>query len=153
MIQEVSARNIYLYSMHHFTSSNCILMQLRGIVFIQLQGNDIFVNFQGNIFVQRTCIYSQKIYSFKKFIFVQGIIFISRKLYSFKETIFNQGNYINSRKYIRLRKLYSFREICSFKETIFIQQHCVSGHSRIIYLTSFPSHFTIIISFLTLLSL
>ena len=29
-----------------------IFMQLQGIVFIQLQGNDIVVNFQGNIFIQ-----------------------------------------------------------------------------------------------------
>ena len=62
---------IYLYSKNHFTSSNCIFMQLQGIEFIQLQGNDIVVNFQGNIFIQRTYISSQK--------YIQ-----SKKLYSFK---------------------------------------------------------------------
>ena len=80
---------IYLYTRHHFTSSNCIFMQLQGIVLIQLQGNDIFVNFQGNIFFQITYLFT-KIYSFsfKEIVFVQRFIFISRKLYSFKENIF-----------------------------------------------------------------
>ena len=32
-----------------FTSSNCIFMHLQGIVFIQLQGNEILINCQGNI--------------------------------------------------------------------------------------------------------
>ena len=54
---------IYLHSRHYFTSRNCIFMQLQGIVFIQLQGNDILVNCQGNTdqFIQRTYIYSQKV--------------------------------------------------------------------------------------------
>ena len=107
-------------------------MQLQGIVFIQLQGNNVVVNFQGNIFFQRTSIYSQKLYSFKEIIFVQGSIFISRKLYSFKklssfkENIFIQGNYIHSssRKYVHSGKLYSF------------QQRCFPGwRSKIIYST------------------
>ena len=51
-------------------------MQLQEIVFIQLQGNDIVVNFKANIFTQRTYMNSQKIYSFKEIIFVQGIILI-----------------------------------------------------------------------------
>ena len=38
---------IYLHSRHYFTSSNCIFMQLQGIVFIQLQTNNILVNCQG----------------------------------------------------------------------------------------------------------
>ena len=46
-------------SRHYFTSSNCIFMQLQGIVTIQDQGNDILVNCQGNTeFIQRTYIYS-----------------------------------------------------------------------------------------------
>ena len=40
---------IYLHSRHYFTSSSCIFMQLQGIVFIQLQGNYILVNCQGNV--------------------------------------------------------------------------------------------------------
>ena len=40
---------VYLHSRHYFTSSNCIFMPLQGIIFIQLQGNDILVNCQGNI--------------------------------------------------------------------------------------------------------
>ena len=115
---------------------NCIFMQLRG--------NDIVVNFQGNIFIQRTYVYSQKIYSFKEIIFVQKIIFISRKLsvhswklYSFKElssfktniviqgNIFIQDNYIHSspRIYVHSRKLYSFNNV-AFADIaeIFIQQ-------------------------------
>ena len=47
---------IYLHSRHYFTSSNCIFIQLQGIVFIQLQGNDILVNCK-----ERTYIYSQKV--------------------------------------------------------------------------------------------
>ena len=51
-IQEIhifKLNKIYLHSRHYFTSSNCIVMQLQGIVFIQLQENDILVNWQGNI--------------------------------------------------------------------------------------------------------
>ena len=72
-------------------------MQLQGIIFIQLQGNGLFVNFQGNIFIQTKYIYSQKLYSFKEIIFVQGLIFI-------------QGDYIHSRNDIHPKKLYSFKE-------------------------------------------
>ena len=46
----------------------------RGIVFIQLQGNDIVVNFQGNMIIQKT-------YLFTKNIFIQG----NYQFYSFKE--------------------------------------------------------------------
>ena len=35
-----------LYSRHHFIPSNCIFMQLQGIVFIQLRGNDILLTFK-----------------------------------------------------------------------------------------------------------
>ena len=76
---------IYLHSWHCFTSSNCIFMQLRVIVFIQLQGNDILVNYRGNKFIQRMYIYSQKVQSIEAIIFFHGIILISGKLYPFKE--------------------------------------------------------------------
>ena len=128
---------IYLHSKHYFTSSNCIFMQLQGIVCIQLQGNDILVNCQGNKFIQRTYIYSQKVQSIEAIIFFHGIILISRNLNqfiqgnvsSFKENIFIQGSYIHSRKYIHLRNMYSFKfkAICSFKETIFIEHFYVRG--------------------------
>ena len=64
-------------------------MQLQGMYF--LQGNDIFVDFQENIFIHKKYIHSRKLYSFnelhsfKDLIFIQGIIFIQGKLYSFKE--------------------------------------------------------------------
>ena len=62
-----------------FTSSNCIFMQLQGIVYIQLQGNDIVTNSYKNIFIQGN--YSR-----------------SRNLYiNLKEIIFIQGNYIHWR--------------------------------------------------------
>ena len=99
---------IYLYSRHHFTSSNCIFMQLHGIVFIHLLGNDIVVNFQGNIFIQRTYIHF-----IHKNVFIQGNYIHSRKLYlfeelsSFKEYIFIQGNYNLSRRYIHSMKVHS----------------------------------------------
>ena len=110
---------IYLYTRHHFTSSNCIFMQLQGIVLIQLQGNYIFVNFQGNIFFQITYLFiqkyihsaSRKLYSFKDLYSFQGSYIHSRKIYSLKEIIFIQGhifvqgNYIRSRKYAHSWKL------------------------------------------------
>ena len=77
-------------------------MQLQGIVLIQLQGNDILVNCQGNKLIQRTHIYSQKVKSFESIIFVHGIIFISRNLS------------------VHSLKFYSFKETCSFRETISI---------------------------------
>ena len=143
-------------------------MQLQGIVFIQLQGNYIFVNCQGTKFIQRIYICSQKsiiirgnlfirsrnyihfkelISSLNKIIFIQGNIFIqgdnlhSGKLYPFKE-------------YIHLGNIYSFKfkAICSFKEAIFMQQRCVRRHSRNIYSKFVPSHFMIIISFIITIS-
>ena len=75
--------------MHYFTSSNCIFMQLQGIVFIQLQGNDILVNCQGNIdsfnehiFIHKKSNHSRQLYS-------------DTKLYSFQGTVS-----VRSRKYI-----------------------------------------------------
>ena len=92
-------------------------------------------------------------YSLKENIFVQGILFILKKLHSFKELYsFNS------------RKLYSLKELQSFKEIIFIQGNIFirgnyacsitlsSGHSRNILSTSFPSHYIIIISFITTIS-
>ena len=148
-IQEIhifTFNKIYLHSSHYFTSSNCIFTQLQGIVFIQLQGNDILVNYQGNKFI---------IDLFTKSIIIRGNYIRSRtyinfkEISSFKENIFIQGNYIHSRKRSHLRNIYSFKfkAICSFKETIFIQQRCVRGHSRNIYSKIFHSHFMIIISF------
>ena len=136
-------------------------MQLQGIVFIQLQGNDILVNCQGNKFIQRT-------YLFTKSIIIRGNYIHSRNYIHFKELIsslneiifiqgdlFIQGNNFHSGKsypfkeYIHLRNIYSFKfkAICSFKEAIFIQQRCDRGHSRNIYSKIVPSHFVIIISF------
>ena len=80
-------------------------MQLQGILFIQLQGNDLFVNFQGNIFIQTKYIYSQKLYSFKELIFVQGLIFIQGDYKFIQGMIFIQRNYIHSRN-----KLYPFKQ-------------------------------------------
>ena len=102
-------------------------MQLQGIVFLQLQGNDILLNCQGNKFIQRTYIYSQKVQSSEAIIFVHGITFILRNLSvrSFKEIIFSQGNIFIQGKHIYSGKLYQFKEIYSFKEHIFVQ---VQGH-------------------------
>ena len=96
---------IYLHSRHYFTSSNCIFMQLLGIVSIQLQGNYILVNCQENKFIQRTHIYSQKVYPFEA------------------------GNCIRSRNYNHFKELISsFNEIISIQGNIFIQgKHIHSG--------------------------
>ena len=54
---------INVHSRHYFTSSNCIFMQLQGIVFIQLQGNDILVNCQGNTDLLKEHIFIHKKYN------------------------------------------------------------------------------------------
>ena len=103
----------YLHSTHYFTSSNCIFMQLQGIVFIQLQENEILVNCQGNKFIQRTRnIIHKKYISFEAIIFFHEIIFISRSLsvYS-RKYILVQGKHIHS------GKLYPFKEIHLFRES------------------------------------
>ena len=111
---------IYLHSRHYFTSSNCIFMQLQGIVFIQLQGNGILVNCQGNIFIYN-------IYLFTKSIIIRGnYILTARNYIHFKELISSfREIYPRSMKHIHSEKLYPFKEICSFKEHIFVQ---VQGH-------------------------
>ena len=93
---------IYLHSRHYFTYSNCIFMQLQGIVFIQLQGNDILV-----LLSRKSEIHSKNIYSFTRSIIISGNYILSRNcihfkelISSFKENIFIQGLYIHSRKYI-----------------------------------------------------
>ena len=55
-------------------------MQLQGIVFIQLQGNDIFVNC-------KKYIYSKDIYLFTKSIVIRGNYTLSRNHIHFKELI------------------------------------------------------------------
>ena len=105
----IHINKIYLHSRQYFTSKNCIFTQFQGIVFIQLQGNDILVNCKGNKLMQRTYIvfihkkynHSRQLYSFTE-------------LYSFQGTYqFIQGNHIHSRKYLPSMKTYSFREIIS----------------------------------------
>ena len=112
---------MYLYSRPYFTSSNCIFMQLQGIVFIQLQGNDILVNCQGNTD------------SFKEHVFIHKKYNQSRqlnsdtKLYSFRGTVSVRSRkcILVQWKHIHSGKLYRFKEICSFREHIFVQ---VQGH-------------------------
>ena len=116
-------------------------MQLQGIVFIQLQGNDILVNFQGNIdsfkehiFIHKKYNHSRQLYSDTKLYSFQGTVLVrSRKYILVQGNIFIQGNYIHSRKYIYLRNIYSFKfkAICSFKETIFIEHCYICGIAEI----------------------
>ena len=64
-------------------------MQLQGIVFIQLQGNDILVNCQGNIG------------TFKEHTFIHKKYNHSRQLYSDAQLYLFQGTVsVRSRKYI-----------------------------------------------------
>ena len=86
-------------------------MQLQGIVFIQLQGNDILVNCQGNI------------NSFQENIFIHNKYNHSRQLYPDTKLYSFQGTV--SVCSVHSGKLYPFKEICSFKEHIFVQ---VQGH-------------------------
>ena len=159
-IQEIhifKLNKIYLHSRHYFTFSNCIFMQLQGIIFIQLQGNDLLVNCQGNTD------------SFKEHVFIHKKYNHSRQVYSDTKLYSFQGNLsVRSRKYILVQwkhihsgKLYPFKEICSLKEHIFVQvqSHMFiqgnyiywtllhSRNSRNIYSKIAPSHFVIIISF------
>ena len=130
-----------MHSRHYFTSSNCIFMLLQGIVFIQLQGNDILVNCQGNtylfkeyIFIHKKYNHSRQLYSDTKLYSFQGPYqFVQGNISSFSENIFIQGNYIHSRKYVHLRNIYSFKlkAICSFKETICIEHCCIRGIAEI----------------------
>ena len=85
-------------------------MQLQGIVhiFIQLQGNDILVNCQGNT-----------------------DSFNSKNICLFTKSIIIRGNYILTRNYIHFKEPYQLRiqgNISSFNENIFIQGNCI--HSR-----------------------
>ena len=115
-------------------------MQLQRIVFIQLQGNDILVNCQGNIdsfkeqiFIHKKCNYSRQLYSDTKLYSFQGTLSVrSRKYILVQWNIFIRGNYIHSKKYIHLTNIYSFKfkVICSFKETIFIEHCCIRGIAR-----------------------
>ena len=55
-------------------------MQPQGIVFIQLQGNDIFVNCQGNSL-------EEHIFIHKKYTIIRGSFILSRNYIHFKELI------------------------------------------------------------------
>ena len=129
---------IYLHSRHYFTSSNCIFIQLQGIVFILLQGNDILVNRQGNtdlvkgehIFIHKKYNHSRQLYSDTKLYSFQGTLSVHSRKYILVQWKHIQGNYIHqSRQYVHLRNIYSFKfkAICSFKETIFIEHCCIRG--------------------------
>ena len=111
---------IYLHSRHYFTSSNCIFMQLQGIVFIQLQGNDILDNCQGNTD------------SFKEHIFIHKKYNHSRQLYSDTKLYSFSRNLISSFKEIspRSMKKYSFREIISIQGNMFTQGTYIRSTSR-----------------------
>ena len=124
-------------------------MQLQGIVFIQLQGNDILVLtvkkililsnniylFTKSIIIPGNYILTQNYIHFKKpYQFVQGNISSFNQIYSFRETI-------HSRKYIYLRNIYSFKfkAICSFKETIFIEHCCIREIAEIFIQNLYPA--------------
>ena len=122
-IQEIhifKLNKIYLQSRRYFTSSNCIVMQLQGIVFIQLQENDILVNWQGNIDSFKAHIFIQKS------IIIRGNYILTRNYIHFKEPYqFVQGNISSFNETYSFGEIISFKEICSFKEHIFVQ---VQGH-------------------------
>ena len=83
-------------------------MQLQGIVFIQLRGNDILVHCQGNIdsfkehiFIHKKYYHSRQLYSDTKLYSFQGTVSVrSRKYILVQRNILIQGNYIHSRKCI-----------------------------------------------------
>ena len=76
-------------------------MQIPGIVFIQLQGNDILENckeinsFKGYIFIHKKFNLSRQLYSFtESYSFQETYQFILGNISSFRESIFIQGHYI-----------------------------------------------------------
>ena len=101
-------------------------MQLQGIVFIQLQVNDILVNCKLKKFIQRTYnLFTKRVIHSRQLYFFTGIIFISRNV-SVHSTkyILVQGKHIHSGTLYPLKDIYSFKEhlfiqakaLCSFKE-------------------------------------
>ena len=130
-------------------------MQLQGILSIQLQGNDILVNCQGNKFIQRTYLFTKSIITRGNYIRSRNCNHFEELISSFNEIIFIQGNIFIQRKHI---SSYSFWEIIScqgiysFKEHIFvqvqghmfIQQRCVREHIKNIYSKIVPSDFMIV---------
>ena len=135
-IQEIhifKLSKIYLHSRHYFTSSNFICMQLQGIVFIQLQGNYILVNCQGNLkFIQRT-------YSFTRSIIIRGNYILSRNYIHFKDLISSFKEI-----YLRLRKTYSFREIISIQRNIFIEEHIFVNVQALMFIQGNYIHWTLL---------
>ena len=153
-IQEIhifKLNKIYLHSRHYFTSSNCIFIQLQGIVFIQIQGNDILVNCQGNIdsFKEHISIHkkynhSRQLYSDTKLYSFQGTVSVRSRKYIFvQRNIFIQGNYIHSREHIFVQV--QGHLIIQGNHIYWTLLH--SRNSRNIYSKIVPIHFMIIISF------
>ena len=88
-------------------------MQLQGIVFIQLQVNDILVKCQGNIDSFKEQIFIHKKYNHSRQLYSDA------KLYSFQGTVS-----VRSRKYILVQaNISSFNETYSFREIISIQRN------------------------------
>ena len=87
-----------------FCIQQLYIMQLQGIVFIQLQENDILVNCQENIdsfkehiFIHKKYNHSRQLYSDTKLYSFQGIVSVrSRKYILVQRNILIQGNYIHS---------------------------------------------------------
>ena len=138
----IQYNTIYLHSRHYFTSSNCIFMQLQGIVFTVFNFKEIIYLLtvkeisilSNNIFIHKKYNHSRQLYSDTKLYSFQRTVSVrSRRHILVQRNIFIQGNYINSRKYIYLRNIYLFKlkAICSFKETIFIEHCCIRGIAEI----------------------
>ena len=110
---------IYLHPRYYFTSSNCIFMQLQGIVFIQLQGIIYLLTVK-------------EINSSKEHIFIHKRYNHSRQFYSFTELYSFQGTYQPGLS-VHSMKSYSFKEISPFKENIFIQGNYIHLRNIFIY--------------------
>ena len=135
-------QNIFALKALFYIQQLYIFMQLQGLVFIQLQGNDILVNcqeililsnnilylFTKSIIIRANYILTRNYIHFKEpYQFVQGNISLFNEIHSFRK------NNIHSRKYIYLRNIYSFKfkTMCSFKRTIFIEHCCIRGIAEI----------------------
>ena len=83
---------------------------------MQLQGNDILVNCEGNM------IHSKNVYLFTKSIIIRGSYILTRNYNHFKEP------YICSVKeiYPRSMKTYSFREVISIQGNMFYLRNIYS---------------------------
>ena len=90
-------------------------MQLQGIVFIQLQGNDLLVNckeidsFKGHIFIHKKYNHSRQLHSFTESFISRNLSVHSREYILVQGKHIHSGTYLLKDIYLNLRNIYSFK--------------------------------------------